>query len=290
MSIRTCTWFVLLFCIALVYTVCLLIQRGVTVAYGLGDRSGESYLNGCGFEFHRRHKDAMVSRMCWGVPHRLNAMPQSMAQRHDWVVDALDSLASGRKASNTWNHHFRLSIVCTSKMLTCSVYAIRNDIDNFLMQCFSFWYLRHEHEQPGHVSYHCHVYSCAFWLSDVIHVPTIITMNYEYLLGQQSWMPLVTCTLGMRWQACITAVVSQYALVHVSLCVSVCMCIMLINIQVLGFRKNLRWLAMYGTFFISAVFHEYIIVATFRFFYPVLFIMFGIVGGEWWRVSSTGIV
>ena len=56
--------------------------------------------------------------------------------------------------------------------------------------------------------------------------------------------------------------------------------LLLFLLQVLGFRKRFRWLAMYATFFISAVFHEYIIIVTFRFFYPVLFILFAFFGGE----------
>jgi len=42
----------------------------------------------------------------------------------------------------------------------------------------------------------------------------------------------------------------------------------------------MRWLAMYTTFFISAVFHEYIIILAFRFVYPVLFVLFAIIGGK----------
>ncbi|KAF6030048.1 SOAT1 [Bugula neritina] len=48
--------------------------------------------------------------------------------------------------------------------------------------------------------------------------------------------------------------------------------------MLLKFQKHMRWLAMYTTFFISAVFHEYIIILAFRFVYPVLFVLFAIIG------------
>lgn len=45
-----------------------------------------------------------------------------------------------------------------------------------------------------------------------------------------------------------------------------------------AFGKSYRWAAMLLTFLLSAVFHEYVIVMTLGFFYPVLFVMFGGIG------------
>ncbi|XP_067931920.1 sterol O-acyltransferase 1-like [Watersipora subatra] len=56
--------------------------------------------------------------------------------------------------------------------------------------------------------------------------------------------------------------------------------------MLLGFRRHLRWLAMYSTFFLSAAFHEYILVVALRFFYPVLFVLFAIVGVGFMYVTS----
>ncbi|XP_077869926.1 sterol O-acyltransferase 2-like [Saccoglossus kowalevskii] len=48
------------------------------------------------------------------------------------------------------------------------------------------------------------------------------------------------------------------------------------SINVLGFKK--RGPGMLSTFLISAVAHEYVLILTFRFFYPALFLMFAGVG------------
>lgn len=40
---------------------------------------------------------------------------------------------------------------------------------------------------------------------------------------------------------------------------------------------------MIGVFWLSAIVHEYIIIVAFKFFYPVLFVEFFIVGGKLWK-------
>jgi len=51
------------------------------------------------------------------------------------------------------------------------------------------------------------------------------------------------------------------------------------SLQVLGFQRRYRWIAMYTTFILSAIFHEYILLMCFKFFYPVNFVLFGGFGG-----------
>ncbi|PSN34160.1 Sterol O-acyltransferase 1 [Blattella germanica] len=43
----------------------------------------------------------------------------------------------------------------------------------------------------------------------------------------------------------------------------------------IGLKPGKKWLGMLVVFFVSAVFHEYIVAFTFRFFYPMLFLAFG---------------
>ena len=41
-----------------------------------------------------------------------------------------------------------------------------------------------------------------------------------------------------------------------------------------------RWVSTLTVFFVSAVFHEYILALTFRYFYPMLFVAFAGFGGK----------
>lgn len=47
------------------------------------------------------------------------------------------------------------------------------------------------------------------------------------------------------------------------------------------FGRRRRVFSQLGVFLLSAIFHEYVITLAFGFFYPVLCIMFGLIGCKW---------